>query len=63
MTLAMPQGIRRGVMTLGLAIGFGWAIVWFRGINGHRNCMLWGVFGVYRTVVQARAEPEDMDLV
>ena len=26
MSLAMPQGIRRGAITLGLAIGFGWAI-------------------------------------
>jgi hypothetical protein len=26
-------------------------------------CLLWGIFGVYRTVVQARAEKQDMDLV
>ena len=66
MSLAIPQGIRRGVITLGLAIGFGWAIdtalPWgYTLVIG--MCLLWGIFGVYRTVVQARAEPKDMDLV
>lgn len=65
MKLAIPQGIRRGVVTLGLAIGFGWAVdtelPW-----GYTlviaMCMLWGIFGVYRTVIQARtiAQPQDM---
>ena len=66
MSLAVPQGIKRGIVTLGLAIGFGWAIdtelPW-----GYTlviaMCMLWGLFGVYRTVVQARTEKQDMDLV
>ena len=66
MSLAVPQGIRRGIVTLGLAIGFGWAVdtelPW-----GYTlviaMCMLWGIFGVYRTVVQARAEKEAMDLI
>ena len=66
MSLAVPQGIRRGVVTLALAIGFGWAVdtelPW-----GYTlviaMCMLWGIFGVYRTVVQARAEKEAMDLI
>ena len=66
MSLAIPQGIRRGVITLGLAIGFGWAIdtelPWgYTLLMG--MCLLWGIFGVYRTVVQARAEQKDMDLV
>ena len=66
MSLAIPQGIRRGAITLGLAIGFGWAIdtalPWgYTLVIG--MCMLWGIFGVYRTVVQARAEQKDMDLV
>lgn len=66
MTLAIPQGIRRGVITLGLAIGFGWAVdtalPWgYTLVIG--MCLLWGIFGVYRTVVQARAEKQDMDLV
>ena len=51
---------------LGLAIGFGWAIdtalPWgYTLVIG--MCLLWGIFGVYRTIVQARAEPKDMDLV
>ena len=66
MSLAVPQGIRRGIVTLGLAIGFGWAVdtelPW-----GYTlviaMCMLWGIFGVYRTVVQARTEKEAMDLI
>ena len=66
MSLAVPQGIRRGIVTLGLAIGFGWAVdtelPW-----GYTlviaMCMLWGIFGVYRTIVQARAEKEAMDLI
>ena len=66
MRLALPQGIRRGAVTLGLAIGFGWAIdtalPWgYTLVIG--MCMLWGIFGVYRTVVQARAEELPMDMV
>ncbi len=64
MSLAVPQGIRRGLLSIGLAIGLGWAI------DSHlpwgynlliAMCMLWAFFGVYRTVVQARAvsKPED----
>jgi len=66
MKLAVPQGIRRGVVTLGLAIGFGWAVdselPW-----GYTlviaMCMLWGIYGVYRTVIQARAVAQPMDMV
>lgn len=66
MRLAVPQGIRRGVMSLGLAIGFGWAIdtalPWgYTLVIG--MCMLWAIFGVYRTVVQARAEKDSPDMV
>ena len=66
MSLAIPQGIRRGAISLGLAIGFGWAIdtalPWgYTLVIG--MWLLWGIFGVYRTVVQARAEKQDMDLV
>ena len=64
MSLAVPQGIRRGLLSIGLAIGLGWAIdshlPWgYNLLIG--MCMLWAFFGVYRTVVQARAEakPED----
>ena len=66
MRLALPQGIRRGAITLGLAIGLGWAVdtelPW-----GYTlviaMCMLWGIYGVYRTVVQARAQEMPMDMV
>ena len=66
MSLAIPQGIRRGILTIGMAIFFGWAVdtnlPW-----GYTlliaMCTLWGVFGVYRTVVQARAEKKPTDLV
>ena len=66
MRLALPQGIRRGVLTLGMAIAFGWAVdtalPW-----GYTlvilMCLLWGVFGVYRTVVQARAVENPADMV
>ena len=64
MSLAMPQGIRRGVLAIGLAIGLGWGVdselPW--GYNlVIAMCTLWAIFGVYRTIVQARAEakPED----
>lgn len=66
MGLAVPQGVRRGLVTLGLAIGLGWAVdtelPW-----GYTlviaMCMLWGIFGVYRTVIQARTAKEAMDLI
>ena len=66
MSLAVPQGIRRGVMAIGLAIFLGW------GIDTHLPwgynmviglCMLWAIFGVYRTIVQARAEAKPIDQV
>ena len=58
-SLAVPQGIRRGVLVIGIAIGLGWGIdselPW--GYNlVIAMLMLWSIFGVYRTVVQARAE-------
>tara|TARA_B100001173_G_scaffold309929_1_gene323331 strand:- start:586 stop:1551 length:966 start_codon:yes stop_codon:yes gene_type:complete len=66
MRLALPQGIRRGILGLGLLLAFGWAVdnsqpwgySFLLGI-----CTLWAMFGVYRTIVQARAEPNPEDLV
>ena len=66
MSLAIPQGITRGVVTLGLAIGLGWAVdtelPW-----GYTlviaMCVLWGIFGVYRTIIQARVEKDAQDMV
>ena len=64
--LALPQGIRRGLISVGLAIGLGWAVD--TGLPWGYTlliamCTLWGLFGVYRTVVQARAEKKATDLV
>lgn len=66
MRLAVPQGIRRGAIALGMAIGLGWAVdtelPWgYTLVIG--MCMLWGIYGVYRTVVQARAQEMPMDMV
>ena len=66
MRLAVPQGIRRGVLGLGSLLAFGWAVddsqPWgYSFLLG--MCALWAIFGVYRTIVQARAEPNHEDLV
>ena len=65
-SLAVPQGITRGVISIGLLIFLGW------GIDSHlpwgynlliTMCLLWAIFGVYRTIVQARAPKKSTDLV
>lgn len=66
MRLAVPQGIRRGILGLGLLLVFGWSVdnsqPWgYSFVLG--MCALWAMFGVYRTIVQARAEPNHEDLV
>ena len=66
MRLAVPQGIRRGLLTLSVLLVVGWAVddgePWgYALVLG--MITLWGMFGVYRTIVQARAEPEHHDLV
>ena len=66
MRLAVPQGIRRGILGLGLLLAFGWTVdnsqPWgYSFVLG--MCALWAMFGVYRTIVQARAEPNHEDLV
>ena len=66
MRLAVPQGIRRGALSLGVLLAFGWAVddgqPWgYVLVLGMLT--LWGMFGVYRTIVQARADPEHHDLV
>ena len=66
MSLAMPQGLQRGAVSLGLLIFTGWAV----DVNlpwGYTlviaMCTLWAIYGVYRTVVQARAPQKATDLV
>jgi hypothetical protein len=65
-SLAIPQGIRRGLLAAVLGLGFaagvdaelGWGYLLVLGM-----VTLWAMFGVYRTIVQARAPPTSKDLV
>ncbi len=65
-SLAIPQGLRRGALSAGLLILFaylmdndsGWQLSLTVGM-----CTLWAMYGVYRTIDQARAEPQPEDLV
>ena len=65
-SLAVPQGLRRGALAAGLGIFFAylvddgqpWGYVLVVGM-----LTLWAVYGVYRTVVQARAPKTYTDLV
>ena len=66
MSIAVPQGILKGVISLGLLIGFGWA--WDDGqawgtllVIGMLT--LWGAYSTYRVLAQAQAPATDMDRV
>jgi len=66
MRLAVPQGVRRGALAAGLALLFGWSIDSGQSWGVILLCLmifLWAVFGVYRTIVQARAPKQYTDLV
>lgn len=66
MSLAIPQGFRRGVLSVATILLFAWSldssqswgIILLTGMT-----MLWAIFGVYRTIVQARAPKQYTDLV
>ena len=66
MSLAVPQGVRRGILSMITILIFAWSldssqawgIILLTGM-----LMLWAIFGVYRTVVQARAPKQYTDLV
>ncbi len=66
MSLAVPQGVRRGILSIVTILMFAWSldssqawgIILITGM-----LMLWAIFGVYRTVVQARAPKQYTDLV
>ena len=65
-SLAVPQGLRRGVLASGLAILFAYLVdsdqPWgYALVAGMLT--LWAIFGVYRTIVQARAPKDYTDLV
>ena len=66
MSIAVPQGIFKGVISLVLLIGFGWA--WDDGqawgtllVIGMLT--LWSAYSTYRVVAQAQAPATDMDRV
>ena len=66
MSLAVPQGVRRGILSVIAILVFAWSIDSSQSwgimlLTG--MLMLWAIFGVYRTVVQARAPKEYLDLV
>ena len=65
-SLAIPQGVRRGALTALLLIGFAWTIdndsSW-QLMLAVGMLTLWAFFGVYRTIVQARAPAQSKDLV
>ncbi len=66
MSLAVPQGVRRGLLTAALALLFGWSIDSGQSWGAILLCLmifLWSAFGVYRTIVQARAPKQYTDLV
>lgn len=64
--LAVPQGFRRGVLAAGLGLTFAYVIdsgqSWgYALVTGMLT--LWAAYGVYRTIVQARAPTTYTDLV
>ena len=66
MSLAVPQGIRRSIVSVILVAIFAWSIN--TGLELLASLFfamlaLWSIFGVYRTVVQARAEKKYTDLI
>ncbi len=66
MSLAVPQGVRRGLLSVITILLFAWAIdssqAW-GAVMITGMLMLWAIFGVYRTIVQAKAPKEYTDLV
>ena len=65
-SLAIPQGVRRGLLTAALALGFAAALE--AGISwGYLLVLgmvtLWAGYGVHRTIAQAMADPKPKDLV
>jgi hypothetical protein len=66
MRLAVPQGLRRGLLSAALVLLFAWSIDSSQSWGVILVClmiMLWSIFGVYRTIVQARAPKQYTDMV
>ena len=65
-SLAIPQGVRRSAVAAIMMLLFAWAV------DGEQSWQvlltlgmlaLWAIFGVYRTIVQARAVAQPKDMV
>ena len=65
-SLAIPQGVRRSALAAAMLLLFAWAV------DGGQSWQvlltlgmlaLWAIFGVYRTIVQARAVAQPKDMV
>lgn len=65
-SLAIPQGVRRSAVAALLLLIFAWSV------DGEKSweimlslgmLSLWALYGVYRTIAQARAPPQTKDLV
>jgi hypothetical protein len=66
MSLAIPQGIRRGIVSILLVALFAWGIksgLAFLSSLVIGMLALWAIYGVYRTIAQARAEKKYTDLI
>lgn len=65
-SLAVPQGLRRGALAAALAVLFAYLVdsgqPWGYGLVAGM-LTLWAIYGVYRTIVQARAPKQYTDLV
>jgi len=64
--LAYPEGIRRGILAIGLAV---LGLYWLKhDAGGHLwgtafFCSAWAAYGVYRTILAARTPPKHMDIM
>ena len=65
-SLAIPQGVRRSAVAAILLLMFAWSVdnenSW-EVLLSLGMLSLWAIYGVYRTIAQARAPPQTKDLV
>ena len=65
-SLAIPQGVRRSAVAAIMMLLFAWAVESTQSWEVMLSLgmlALWAIFGVYRTIAQARASPQAKDLV
>ncbi len=64
--LAYPEGLRRGILSVGLAL---LALYWLKYDGGAHLwgtaffCSAWAAYGLYRTILAARTPPTHMDIM